>query len=81
MDTIVNELYYTAPPINCTTPLSPPLEPSTAAPCNCNCNCASLCDGGRFDAAVSISVVVMAILFTIIGLFMGLLIMYLFVHA
>ncbi|XP_064403648.1 mucin-2-like [Halichondria panicea] len=71
----------TPPPINCTAPLSPPLEPpTTAAPCNCNCNCASLSDGSRFDAAVSISVVVTAILFTIIGLFVGLLIMYLFMH-
>ncbi len=73
-------IYYTAPPINCTAPLSPPLEPHTAAPCNCNCNCASLSDGSRFDAAVSISVVVTAIVFTIIGLFVGLLIMYLFMH-
>ena len=71
------QLYYTAPPINCT---APPLEPPTAAPCNCNCNCASLSDGSRFDAAVSTSVVVTAIVFTIIGLFVGLLIMYLFIH-
>ncbi|XP_064401125.1 uncharacterized protein LOC135347183 isoform X3 [Halichondria panicea] len=70
----------TLPPINCTAPLSPPLEPTTAAPCNCNCNCTSLSEGSRFDAAVSISVVVTAIVFTIIGLFVGLLIMYLFVH-
>ncbi len=82
MDTIVNELniHYTVPPINCTTLLSPPLEPSTAAPCNCNCNCASLSDGSRFDAALSISVVATAILFTIIRLFVGLLIMYLLMH-
>ena len=63
-------IHYTAPPINCTAPLSPPLEPSTAAPCNC----ASL------SAAVSTSVVVTAILFTIIGLFVGLLIMCLLMH-
>ncbi|XP_064403674.1 uncharacterized protein LOC135349109 isoform X2 [Halichondria panicea] len=43
-------------------------------------NCASLSDGSRFDAAVSISVVVTAVLFTIIGLLMGLLIMYLFMR-
>ncbi len=48
-------------------------EPTTAA----LCNCASLSDGSRFDAAVSISVVVTAALFTVIGLLMGLLIMYL----
>ncbi|XP_064403419.1 mucin-2-like [Halichondria panicea] len=41
------------------------------------CNCASLSDGSRFDAAVSISVVVTTALFTVIGLLMGLLIMYL----
>ncbi|XP_064403457.1 uncharacterized protein LOC135348964 isoform X2 [Halichondria panicea] len=41
------------------------------------CNCASLSDGSRFDVAVSISVVVTAVAFTIIGLLMGLLIMYL----
>ncbi|XP_064403554.1 uncharacterized protein LOC135349024 isoform X2 [Halichondria panicea] len=70
----------TPPPINCTAPLSPPLEPTTAAPCNCNCNCASISEGSRFDAAVSISVVVTAIVFTIIGLFVGLLIIYLFIH-
>ncbi len=52
------------------------LEPPTAAPCNC----ASLSDGSRFDAAVSISVVVTAVAFTIIGLLMGLLIMYLLIH-
>ncbi len=45
------------------------LEPPTAVSYN-----SRLSDGSRFDAAVSISVVVTAVLFTVIGLLMGLLI-------